>query len=155
MTSRRNKAESSRLTLRNVRPGQSPEDMAEMAGKVFPCPVCGKGLPVGLTFKNKPYCTCNECVLQIFFRGRLGIERLRELLAKNKFVSGDTSLASDPLALINRLEKLHIQKRDLEEKQGLIIKNEAVSNAISAVEDEITKIEHELEKRADKQGKKK
>src|SRR5690349_1900528 len=116
-----------KITLRNVMDG---EDMGVIAGKSFPCPACGNGIPVNLTYKGKPYCTCNDCGLQLFFRGKIGIKRLQGLLSSAKFISGDSALSSDPLALVNKLEKLKDQKRELELKQGLIFKNEPVENAI-------------------------
>ena len=140
-------------TLRNIT--LSSEDSDWFSGRIFPCPVCGNGLAVGLTIKNKPYCTCNDCGLQVFFRGKAGIERLRQLFAKDKFISYENSAAGDPLALINNLEKLKIQKRDLESKRGFIFENQAVADAIQVVEGEIAGIEKELSKRAAKTGRKK
>ena len=110
-------------------------------------------IPLQLTFKRKPYLTCNDCGLQLFIRGQTGIERLQKLISKGKFIAGQETNASEPLALINRLEKLQVQKRDLETKQGLIFKNEAVSDAITVIEAEISKIEQELKARAKGKGK--
>jgi len=41
----------------------------------FPCPLCRKPLDVRMSKKAKPYVTCNECSLQLFIRGRAGVER--------------------------------------------------------------------------------
>lgn len=139
-------------TLRNV---ADPGDLGGITGKSFPCPVCGCGVPINLTYKGKPYCTCNDCGLQLFFRGKIGIKRLQQLLCSAKFICGDQGLASDPLALVNRLEKLKDQKRELESKQGLIFKNEPVDNAIIFVNKEISKIEKTLKKIAGKEDIKK
>lgn len=46
----------------------------------FPCPVCGKLRPIGMTKKDKPYLKCNGCGVQLFVRMEEGIERLRRLV---------------------------------------------------------------------------
>jgi hypothetical protein len=51
----------------------------EILGKELPCPLCGEGLPILISKRNKPYCTCNSCGIQIFVRGKAGIARLRQL----------------------------------------------------------------------------
>ena len=45
----------------------------------FPCPVCNKMLLVKITKKNKPYCICNVCGVQVFVRGKKGIEKFNRL----------------------------------------------------------------------------
>ena len=48
----------------------------------FPCPVCGKVLPVEMSKRNKPYCTCNDCGVQLFVRGKKGIEKFKKLIGE-------------------------------------------------------------------------
>jgi hypothetical protein len=50
-----------------------------LSGKEFPCPLCGAGLPILRSKRNKPYCTCNDCGLQIFVRGKKGMSRLEQM----------------------------------------------------------------------------
>ena len=133
-----------KLTLHNVAAPGNPD----FSGKMLLCPTCGIGLPINLTYKGKPYCTCNDCGLQLFFRGKLGIALLQASLSSTKFTSGYHNLGGDPLALVNKLEKLQEQKRQLEEKQGLIFKNQAIDDAIALVSKDISGIEKTLKKMA-------
>ena len=49
----------------------------------FPCPICRGLLPVRTDRKGKPYVHCDRpCGLQMFVRGREGIQRLSALLAR-------------------------------------------------------------------------
>lgn len=44
--------------------------------KVFPCPLCQKELEIKISKKQKPYCVCIDCGIQLFIRGKEGISRL-------------------------------------------------------------------------------
>jgi hypothetical protein len=68
------------------------EISAELAGKPFPCPVCRMPLPIELSQKQKPYCTCNACGVQVFIRGKTGIRRLQELLRVEKPLTPETTI---------------------------------------------------------------
>ncbi len=50
-----------------------------MAARKAPCPVCGVLVPVKHTRKGKPYWHCNECLVQVFIRGKVGMSRFRRL----------------------------------------------------------------------------
>jgi len=50
----------------------------------FPCPVCKRMLIVKITKKNKPYCVCNICGMQLFVRGKEGIVQFTDLTKKIK-----------------------------------------------------------------------
>ena len=58
----------------------------------FPCPVCKKLLVVELSIKDKPYCKCNDCGVQLFIRGKEGIAKLTELLGKTKIIGNSKEL---------------------------------------------------------------
>jgi transcription elongation factor Elf1 len=49
----------------------------------FPCPVCTEPREVRLTKKSKPYVTCDLCGVQLFIRGRVGIERFVVLVERS------------------------------------------------------------------------
>ncbi len=49
----------------------------------FPCPICTEPREIRTTKNGKPYVTCDSCAVQVFIRGRVGTERLGELLKKN------------------------------------------------------------------------
>ena len=81
------------LTNVNVTLAASDTDNGKLLGKEFPCPVCGAAMLIRLTFKQKPYCHCSSCVLQIFFRGKLAIQRLSEVIDSGVLISGSDSKA--------------------------------------------------------------
>jgi hypothetical protein len=114
-------------------------------GKPFPCPVCGNGLDIETTKARKPYCTCNSCGIQVFFRGKAGIERLQNLVENRILIAGNET---DSVAVYNRLQQFRLQKSQLEGKQGLISRDEDLQNAIRAIDIEIKRLQGLLEEMA-------
>lgn len=117
-----------------------------LVGRKFPCPVCGVGLEMRLSWKEKPYCVCQSCGIQIFFRGKEGIRRLREIFHYQTLITANGSKADSAVILFNRIQQLKEQKRQLQVKQGLILRDPDLDNAISAVDNEIERVQGELEK---------
>ena len=118
----------------------------ELRGKPFACPVCGMVLPVKIARTQKPYCVCLLCGIQIFFRGKAGIKRLRDLLRMEKPVPDEIPGSTVAVNLYNQLEKLKQQRDDLEQQQGIIFKDPDLANAILAIEAEINKVQLRLAK---------
>ena len=118
----------------------------EMRGKPFPCPVCGMTLPIEISKRQKPYCTCFVCGLQLFFRGKTGIRRLHELLRAERPLEPETMVSNQGVALYNRLATLKKQREELEEKQGLIFKDRDLANTIATLDAEINRLHLELER---------
>ena len=112
----------------------------------FPCPLCKTGLPIRASKRNKPYCTCNSCGVQIFVRGKAGIARLREMASTGILVSGIDESVVHAINLYNRLERLKLQKQNLEAKAGIFFRGKDVENAIQIVDSEIQKAQGELGK---------
>jgi hypothetical protein len=54
--------------------------------------------------------------------------------------------AAHGISLLNRLEQLKLQKRSLEDKQGIFFPDKNVANAISLVDAEIENVQGELAK---------
>jgi DNA-directed RNA polymerase subunit RPC12/RpoP len=123
-----------------------------MLGKFFPCPVCGTSLEIRIARTQKPYCVCIDCGIQIFFRGKTGILRLNKILENEILISGNDSNASIATVLFNRIQHLKRQKTDLEAKQGLITRDLDLKNAIRSVDNEIERVQGELEKLSRKTG---
>jgi hypothetical protein len=117
-----------------------------MLGKFFPCPVCGASLGIRIARTQKPYCVCIDCGIQIFFRGKAGISRLKRIIENELLIAGKDSNASIASVLFNRIQHLKRQKTDLEVKQGLILRDPDLKNAIRAVDIEIERVQGELEK---------
>lgn len=111
----------------------------------FPCPLCGLALDVRISRRNKPYCHCDGCGVQIFFRGKPGIERLKDIVETDMLLCGKDSGASRAITLYNRLMRLKTQKEDLNAKQGILSTDPDLENAIAVVEKEVARIQAELE----------
>jgi hypothetical protein len=122
------------------------------AGRAFPCCVCSTNLEISLSKKGKPYCICRQCGIQIFFRGKTGIRRLTEILNSNNFAYGIALETLPATVLYIRIAQMRLQKKELEAKQGLIIRDPDLENAIRVVDNEIKCAQGELEKLSRKNG---
>jgi hypothetical protein len=118
----------------------------ELRRKPFPCPLCKRDLPLALSVKGKPYCVCNECGIQVFFRGLAVIKRLQIALRKKSPMDENFLGAPDIVALYNRLESLREDKGTLEQKQGLVFRDKALDHAIAAIDGDIQRLEIEIKK---------
>jgi predicted RNA-binding Zn-ribbon protein involved in translation (DUF1610 family) len=116
-----------------------------LAGRIFPCPLCGLSLKIRIARTQKPYCVCVDCGIQLFVRGKTGISRLQKIIESELLIAGKDSNASLATVLFNRIQHLKKQKRDLEARQGLIIQDPDLENAIRAVDFEIERVQGELE----------
>jgi DNA-directed RNA polymerase subunit RPC12/RpoP len=128
----------------NVTLAPFDEALAEILGNEFPCPLCGAGLPISRSKRDKPYCTCNYCGIQLFVRGKVGIARLRKLARDGILISSSGGSASHGIALFNRLEQLKLQRQELVFKRPLIFADSNVENAIELVDAEIKTVQVEL-----------
>jgi hypothetical protein len=126
--------------------------LEDLRGKKFPCPLCADGLMILASKRGKPYCVCNPCGIQLFFRGKTGISRLLQMVKGEILIPGKADGADYGIALFDRLQQLKAQKEELEEKRGLIFRDSGVENAILIVDAEIEKVEGELARVARKTG---
>jgi len=115
-----------------------------LAEKTFPCPVCGIGLSIRFTRKQKPYCVCDVCGIQLFIRGKTGIRRLQKLIESAALIAAQGTDVSRAVALYNEIQHLRVHRKELEERQGLIFRDEDLDNAILAVDNEIERVQGEL-----------
>jgi hypothetical protein len=120
--------------------------LEDLRGKEFPCPLCAAGLPILPSKRRKPYCTCNACGIQIFFRGKVGIARLRRMAQGGILIPAKEESASHGISLLNRLEQLKLQKQELEARRGFISRDSSLENAIEIVDAEIESVQGELAK---------
>jgi hypothetical protein len=129
----------------NVTLGQPSPQAETPPVEWFPCPLCSSPMPVRLTGKKrKPYCHCLSCMLQIFFRGKVAIARLRKLIASGILVSGDNFPSDMALTLYNRIQMLNLQVSQLREKRSLLFSNDDLENVISVFENEIANLRDNL-----------
>lgn len=127
----------------NVTLGSSP-DLS--VGRTFPCPLCAKELDLRQSRSRKPYCVCDSCGLQIFFRGKEGISRLHRMLeASARIVGRSPAIATPAIVAFNRLEQLRAQKNDLEQRRPLIFGDNDLEHTIAAVDLEISRLQAALE----------
>jgi hypothetical protein len=117
-------------------------------GKSLPCPVCNAALRLKLSQKEKPYCMCLDCGIQIFFRGQAGIERLRKLVESDEAVAAEFTAPARAVSLYNRLQELKRKRRVLEGQQGLFFRDKDRDHLIAALDSEIEHVRESLEKEA-------
>jgi hypothetical protein len=134
----------------NVTLAQAGSKESPLLGKQFPCCVCGAGLQIRFTRKKnpKPYTIRLACGVQVFFRGKIAIQRLTEIVNSGLLIAGAGSNTESAVILLNRIQQLRAQKTELEGKQGLIIHDPDLKNAIRAVDNEIKILQGELAKLA-------
>ncbi len=108
--------------------------------KRFPCPLCGSSLQIRVARTQKPYCHCDPCGIQLFFRGRNGIERLQKLVSSGALAEGSHRAT----VLYNRLEQLKKQRSELENRQGIVFRDRDRDSVIRALENEIESVRAEL-----------
>jgi hypothetical protein len=120
-----------------------------LAGRKFPCQLCGNALEICISRKLKPYTTCLRCGIQNFYRGKEGILRLREILDSNVLITANNSKADTAVVVFNRIQQLRTQKKELTGK-SFILFNRDFENVIRAVDNEIERMQGELEKQARK-----
>jgi len=65
-------------------------------------------------------------------------------------IAGTGSNTELAVILFNRIQQLRARKKELEEKQGLILRDLDLANAIRSVDIEIKRVQGELEKLARK-----
>ena len=128
-------------TKPNVDVTLAPSPAPEPA-RLFPCPLCATQLDVRQSFRNKPYCVCQSCGVQIFFRGQKGISRLRRLLDEHKRLIGGP--VTPAVAVFNQLEQLRSQRRELEQRRPLIFSDADLEHAIAALERDIERLQQTL-----------
>jgi len=123
-------------------PGQKP------ARRTFPCPLCGTGLELRESRAQKPYCICDPCGVQLFFRRKRGIARLNELADRERSVAAAQTSTSAAVATFEILERLRAQRESLVNRRPLIFADDHLDNAILAIEREITRVEIRLDELA-------
>jgi len=127
------------VTLDATDPQENP-----LFGEKYPCCVCGKVLEICFTRKHKPYTTCLDCGIQTFFRGKTAIKRLIEIVRSKSLVAGNGSNTEFAVLLFNRIQQLRARRKELTEKQGLIISDPDLKNALCAFDNEIKRVQAEL-----------
>jgi uncharacterized small protein (DUF1192 family) len=92
---------------------------------------------------------CDSCGIQVFFRGKTGINRFRELLETRTLIVGKESLTDKALVLFNHIQQLRGRRKKLANGRKLLSTDEALEAAIAAVDNEINRVQGELERLAE------
>jgi|HubBroStandDraft_2_1064218.scaffolds.fasta_scaffold325275_2 hypothetical protein len=83
---------------------------------LIPCFLCGNGLEIRTSVRNKPYLICDWCGVQTFIRGQRGIKSFYEY--KNSLKSGEIIMTGKNnlkiTASINCLAELKAKLKQLE-----------------------------------------
>lgn len=141
------------MTIRDSRPNvnvtwgsSTPE-----APRRFPCPLCATDLDVRHSRTGKPYCVCITCGVQLFIRGKKGIERLTEAVAQSKRLLGvPTAAASAALHAFHRIEQLRRERSMLEERRRFLVSDDALESAIAVLTRQIADVQRALEANEDR-----
>ncbi len=120
------------------------ERAPDFAGRTFPCPVCMTQLELRQSRARKPYCVCNWCGIQLFFRGQKAIARLGEL-GQSDGIPPVRLEFSGPAEAFSHLERLRSHKSELQDKLPLIFSDRDLENAILALQIEIARTQKVLE----------
>ena len=121
-----------------------------LVGREFPCQLCGAGLEICISKRLKPYTTCLKCGVQNFYRGQEGIRRLREILDSHLLISASESSVDTVVLLYNQIQLLRAQRKGLAAKKLFYLSDPDLENALLAVDNEIERMQGELEKIAKK-----
>jgi hypothetical protein len=120
-------------------------ETSDFAGKPFPCPVCNTALPIKISLKQKPYCMCLDCGIQIFFRGQAGIRRLHQMISSEEAVAAEFDFPARAISIYNHLQHLKRQKRAFEDEQGIFSFDLDRQKVIDALDNEIARVRQTLE----------
>ena len=93
----------------------------------YPCPVCGNLCEVRLSKKFKPFFHCDGCVLQVFIRGKSGVNRFSAIKNNSKLLgkicSPGVSSTSNLLKLNSQIELFKAEIVKIENNDSLFNKN--------------------------------
>lgn len=87
-----------------------------------------------------------DCGIQLFFRGKVGIARLQKLIENELLIAGKRSSANLAEVLFNRIQFLKQQRIILKRRQSLLFPDPDLENAMHTVDNEIERVQGELEK---------
>ncbi len=130
----------------NVTLEENESTASALAGRKFPCQLCGAGLGIRISRRQKPYTVCLECGIQNFYRGKQGIRRLWELLDSQVLMTGTESSVDTAILLFNRIQQLRAQRKELKARKGLIFRDRGLENAILVVDNEMERVQGELKR---------
>lgn len=125
-------------------------DEIENLPKKYPCPICAELKKIGISKKDKPYYFCDYCGVQVFIRGKLGIQKLIELnnngIIKN-MVSDNPQSIWGLIQLDNKIKFHKSEITKIEDKADEFDLNKSEISALSNLKDNLEKLEAEYFKK--------
>lgn len=120
---------------------------------VYPCPTCEDKLQIKIDKNKKPYCICDICGVQLFIRKAFGILKLTERLEielndESPHLNKDKNIIANfakLIILINRINHLNQKIEEIKRKEGFISTDEEMEKEKSAVQEELTIANEELD----------
>lgn len=125
-------------------------DETENLPKKYPCPICAELKKIGISKKDKPYYFCDYCGVQVFIRGKLGIQKLIELNNKGIIENMDSNSPQRIWGLVqlnNRIEFHKSEISKIEESSDERDLNKSEISALSNLKDNLEKLEAEYFKK--------
>lgn len=121
-------------------------DEIENLPKKYPCPICAELKKIGISKKDKPYYFCDYCGVQVFIRGKLGIQKLIELnnngIIKN-MVSDNPQSIWGLIQLDNKINYLKSEINKIEDKSDEIDLNKLEIETLSNLKTNLENLETE------------
>ena len=103
----------------------------------FPCPVCFEPLEVRYSTKSKPYCTCNDCGVQLFIRGKEGIKRFKNLILNYNYKFKSQKL----IELIDYYDRLNEKLSEIEAKKPFLGENKDLNLQEKVIEKQLKSLQ--------------
>jgi DNA-directed RNA polymerase subunit RPC12/RpoP len=116
----------------------------------LPCFLCGQNLDKRITKKEKPYFVCDPCGVQLFVRGKQGMERLERFLHASEQKAITLEHAAQRVfevqALLTEIDGTKAQIKKMDDEIGLFCPDEDKVRARNALKTRLAKLVDEFEK---------
>jgi transcription elongation factor Elf1 len=112
--------------------------------KKFSCPVCGELCEVKNSKKEKPYYFCDSCGVQVFIRGKDGVNRFMEFVENDelfKTIKDQNAFSNSQVLKLNkRINLIKIQISNLKAKVP-IFGSDGIKNQINELNRKLLELE--------------
>jgi len=106
----------------------------------FPCLLCFEMLEVEYSKKAKPYLTCNDCGVQVFIRGKIGIERFMNSISNYNCKYKSHKLVE----LIELIAKLNDKLSEIEAKKSVFGGNKHLNLQAKVIKKQLNSLQKVL-----------
>ena len=113
--------------------GNSVDANVTLGDRHFPCPICQEMREIRYDKNSKPYCTCNDCGVQLFIRGKIGIRKLENLISNIEYKLQSKELIN----LIDYYKKLSEKLKEIRKRKPILGGNDDLDAQDKAVEKQL------------------